>query len=94
MRQTDNRGGRWKRLTAAAVTALVLSAVPVFGVLFLGSWQPSQAQPGGAAPGLSADFLTLDKPAPATKAGAAKGSEPGEVHLNDWEFTRGPSQFN
>jgi hypothetical protein len=93
MRQTDNRGERWKRLTATAATALVLSAVPVFGVLFLGSGQPAQAQPGGAVPGLSADYLTLDKPAPAAKAGAAKGGEQGEVRLNDWEFTRGPSQF-
>jgi hypothetical protein len=94
MRQTDNRGGRWKRLTAAAAAALVLSAVPVLGALFLGPWQPSRARPGGAAPGLSADFLTLDRPGSAAKATKAKGGEPGEVRLNDWEFTRGPSQFN
>jgi hypothetical protein len=102
MQQTENRGRRWKRVTAGAITALVLTAVPVCGALFLGSWTSALAATtaDGAGPGgVAVDFLNLDKPAPAASTSSgpretAADNSPVEIRLNNWTYTRGPTQFN
>ncbi|HKI38259.1 MAG TPA: hypothetical protein VKA46_40770 [Gemmataceae bacterium] len=103
MRANDNRAGQGKRLLATAISALVLAAVPVFALLFLGAGLATPAQmgsePAGTTNVLSADFLTLDGPVTAPKSSSqgrepATDNAPGEIRLHNWEFTRQASRFN
>jgi len=102
MHHDEDRRGRWKRVIATTITALVLSTVPVLGILFLGSWQSAPAQTAGESVGvgLPTDFLTLDRPtspakSPAAARGSAQDNADVEVRLDSWEYSaRVPTRFN